>query len=94
MTSADLYEKARLLDALAADVEDCVDPAKTVASSPDWDCANADDVRSALSHWRGKAHGAARNLRDEAARVRSQAHKAADREEEQREQDARDRRAQ
>jgi len=81
MTSAELYAKARDLEALADDVEDCVDTARTVASSESWDCDNARDVRDAIAHWRTKAHGAARNLRDEAARVRGDARRAADREE-------------
>ncbi|WP_034620864.1 hypothetical protein [Cellulomonas sp. URHE0023] len=80
MTSTELYAKAKALDDLADDVESCIDPARTVASSPHWECDNATDVRDALRHWRTAAHSAARNLRDEASRVRGEARRAADRE--------------
>lgn len=85
MSSTELYAKATDLEALAADVEVCVDAAKAVASSPDWECANATDVRGALAQWRSAAQGAAANLREEAARVRGEARRAADREEDERE---------
>ncbi|ROS22932.1 hypothetical protein [Cellulomonas sp. PhB150] len=91
MTSTELYAKAHDLETLANDVEGCVDPAKTVASSPDWDCDNATDVRDALKHWRSAAQNAARNLRDEAARVRGEARKAENREDEAREERERER---
>lgn len=85
MTSAELYAKARDLDALADDVEVCVDAAWAVARSPEWECDNARDVRSALDGWRTAAQSAARNLRDEASRVRNEARRAADREDDERE---------
>ncbi|GEK20194.1 hypothetical protein [Cellulomonas xylanilytica] len=85
MTSEDLYAKARDLDALAADVETCVDVAWGVPRTPEWDCANANDVRGALDQWRSAARTSAGNLREEASRVRGEAGRAA-----QREQDARD----
>lgn len=82
MTSTELYAKAQSLESLADDVEGCVDAAKAVADSPDWECANATDVRGALGQWRSCARSAAQNLRDEAARVRNDARRAADRESE------------
>ncbi|MDM7830648.1 hypothetical protein [Cellulomonas edaphi] len=85
MTSVELYAKAHHLDALADDVEVCVDTAITVSSSENWECENAHDVRDALKHWRSAARSAARNLRDEAARVRGEARRAADHEKEARE---------
>lgn len=85
MGSAELFEKARQLDALADDVEVCVDTAKQVAASPEWECDNASDVRGAIGTWRSKAHAAARNLRDEASRVRGEARRAQTREREARE---------
>lgn len=84
MTSADLYAKARDLDALADDVETCVDVAWGVPRSPEWECANADDVRGALDQWRTAARSSARNLREEASRVRGEAGRAAEREQDQR----------
>ncbi|MDC7120348.1 hypothetical protein OMK64_02230 [Cellulomonas fimi] len=88
MTSTELFAKAQALDALAADVEIAIDPAKSIADSPDWECANATDVRGALNGWRSAAQSAARNLRDEASRVRGEARRAEEREE-QEERDAR-----
>lgn len=88
MESTELFERARLLDALADDVETCVDTARQVASTPEWECANADDVRGALDLWRGRARTGAENLRAEASRVRGDARRAAEREQEAQEQRA------
>ena len=82
MTSTELYAKARDLEALADDVEVSVDAAWVVARSPEWECANATDVRGALDQWRSAARSSARNLRDEASRVRGEARKAEDKEQE------------
>ncbi|WP_019135428.1 hypothetical protein [Cellulomonas massiliensis] len=91
MGSAELFEKARQLDALADDVEVVVDTAAKVAASPDWECDNATDVRGALGGWKGKARSAAANLRAEASRVRGDARRAEQREEAAREERERER---
>ena len=85
MTSTALYQKARDLDALADDVETSIDIAWGVARSPEWECSNADDVRDALEQWRNAARSSARNLREEASRVRGEATRAFQREEDARE---------
>lgn len=85
MSSTDLYAKAAALETLATDVESCVDVAKAVADSPEWECSNATDVRGSLGVWRTAAQTAAANLRGEASRVRGEARRAADREEDARE---------
>ena len=61
MTSAELYAKAHGLDALADDVEVCVDAAWAVARSPQWECDSA----------RGEARHAADRADDERAAVRA-----------------------
>lgn len=80
---AALDARAAALRALAADVDDCVDPAVARASSPHWSSPNADDVRDRLRQARSRAHTAADALRDEAA----QAARAAQQERDRREQD-------
>lgn len=82
MNSAELFARARSIEALADDVEVAFDTVRAVAASPDWQCANADDVRATITHYRGRAQAAAANLRDEAARVRQQARDAQERERE------------
>lgn len=82
MNSAELYARARDLESLADDVEVAFDAVHAVAASPEWQCANAEDVRSAIAHYRRAAQTAAGNLRDEARRVRQRARDVEDRERE------------
>lgn len=73
-TSAELYEKARELDALADDVEVVCDDVHQAANHPQrWQSPNADEVRGALSSYRASARGAASAIRQEARDVRSRA---------------------
>jgi hypothetical protein len=75
-TSDELFEKARLLRALADDVEVCCDAANTAATGSTWDCDNATEVRGALKGFKGAAGRAAQGIRDHAASVTAQAHDA------------------
>lgn len=79
-TSEELYEKARKLDALAEDVDTCVDGAKRAATGSSWHCDNATEVRGKLDTYQSSARTAADGIRDEARTVRHQAHAAAERE--------------
>lgn len=71
--SDDLFARARALEALADDIEPVMDLAATCASSPEWECPNATDVRGTIGQYRRAATSAAHTLRQEAATVRSQA---------------------
>lgn len=73
MNSAELYAKARKLDHLADRIETVMDAASSCASSPEWECANATDVRSKIADYRRAATRAASTIRTEAGTVRSQA---------------------
>lgn len=79
-TSDELYAKARQLDALADDVDTCVDPAKNAAAGSTWHCDNATEVRGQLGTYQHSAHHAANGIRHHAGEVRKQAHAAAERE--------------
>jgi hypothetical protein len=72
-TSEELFEKARLLRALADDIEVCCDAARTAAQGPTWDCDNATEVRGAISGFKGAAGRAAHGIREHAATVSRQA---------------------
>ena len=72
-TSDELFEKARLLRALADDVESCCDAADRAAQGSTWDCDNATEVRGAIRGFKGAAGRAARGIRDHAATVTRQA---------------------
>ena len=76
MTSAELFAKARSLEALADDVETCLDAIRSVTTTSDWECDNATDVRAGVTHWRSVARTAAAHLREEAVRVRGNARTA------------------
>jgi hypothetical protein len=72
-TSDELFEKARLLRALADDIEVCCDAASTAAQGSTWDCDNATEVRGAISGFKGAAGRAAQGIRDRASTVAQQA---------------------
>ena len=72
-TSDELFEKARLLRALADDIEVCCDAANTAAQGSTWDCDNATEVRGALKGFKGAAGRAADGIREHAAAVSRQA---------------------
>ena len=80
MTSAELMARARQIELLAEEVDGCVDPSWSIARSPDWRCAHADQVRGDLDRWRAAARSSARGLREEASLLRAQARRAAERE--------------
>lgn len=79
-TSDDLFAKARQLDALADDVDTCVDAAKSAAVGSGWDCDNATEVRGQLATYQNNAHNAADGIRAEATSARHDAHAAERRE--------------
>ena len=72
-TSDELFEKARLLRALADDIEVCCDAASSAAQGSTWDCDNATEVRGAISGFKGAAGRAAQGIRDRAHTVAAQA---------------------
>jgi len=72
-TSDELFEKARLLRALADDVEVCCDAANSAAAGSTWDCDNAAEVRGAIHGFRGAAGRAAHGIRQHAHSVSQQA---------------------
>ena len=72
-TSDELFEKARLLRALADDLEVCCDAANKAAQGSTWDCDNATEVRGAITGFKGAAGRAAQGIRDRAATVSQQA---------------------
>ena len=72
-TSDELFEKARLLRALADDLEVCCDAANTAAQGSTWDCDNATEVRGAIRGFRGAAVRAAHAIREQAQTVSQQA---------------------
>lgn len=74
--SDDLFQKARMLRALADDIEVCCDASNTAASGATWDCDNATEVRGAIRGYRGAAQNAATNIRGEATKVTHQAETA------------------
>lgn len=73
-TSDELFEKARLLRALADDIEVCCDAANTAAQGSTWDCDNATEVRGAITGFKGAAGRAATGIRQHATTVTQQAH--------------------
>jgi len=75
-TSDELFEKARLLRALADDIEVCCDAASTAAGGSTWDCDNATEVRGAITGFKGAAGRAASGIRSHAATVSQQARDA------------------
>lgn len=72
-TSDELFEKARLLRALADDLEVCCDAANTAAQVSTWDCDHATEVRGAIRGFRGAAGRAAHAIREQAHTVSQQA---------------------
>jgi hypothetical protein len=72
-TSDELFEKARLLRALADDIEVCCDAADRAAQGSTWDCDNATEVRGAINGFKGAAGRAAQGIREHAATVSRQA---------------------
>jgi hypothetical protein len=72
-TSDELFEKARLLRALADDLEGCCDAAHTAAQGSGWDCDNATEVRGAITGFKGAAGRAAQGIRAQASTVSQQA---------------------
>ena len=72
-TSDELFEKARLLRALADDIEVCCDAANSAAQGSTWDCDNATEVRGAIRGFKGAAGRAAQGIRDHASSVAAQA---------------------
>ena len=72
-TSDELFEKARLLRALADDIEVCCDAASSAAQGSTWDCDNATEVRGAISGFKGAAGRAAQGIRERAHTVSAQA---------------------
>lgn len=72
-TSDELFEKARLLRALADDIEACCDAANTAAQGSTWDCDNATEVRGAITGFKGAAGRAAASIREHASTVSQQA---------------------
>lgn len=81
---AALDARAASLRALAAEIDDCVDPALARASSPHWSSPNADDVRDRLRQARARARTAADALRAEAAEATQAARHERDRREQER----------
>ena len=73
-TSDDLFTKARLLRALADDIEVCCNAANSAAQGSTWDCDNATEVRGAITGFKGAAGRAAQGIRDRARAVTQQAH--------------------
>ncbi|MGY2876648.1 hypothetical protein ACVW00_003838 [Marmoricola sp. URHA0025 HA25] len=73
-TSEELFEKARLLRALAQDIETSCDAANTAAQGSTWDCDNATEVRGAISGFKGAAGRAAQGIRERASTISQQAH--------------------
>jgi len=72
-TSDELFEKARLLRALADDIEVCCDAANSAAQGPTWDCDNATEVRGAIKGFKGAAGRAADGIRSLASTVSQRA---------------------
>jgi hypothetical protein len=72
-TSDEFFEKARLLRALADDLEVCCDAASTAAQGSTWDCDNATEVRGAIRGFKGAAGRAAQGIRQHADTVAAQA---------------------
>jgi hypothetical protein len=72
-TSDELFEKARLLRALADDIEVCCDAANAAAQGSTWDCDNATEVRGAITGFKGAAGRAAQGIRERANTVTQQA---------------------
>ena len=72
-TSDELFEKARLLRALADDIEVCCDASNTAAQGSTWDCDNATEVRGAITGFKGAAGRAAQGIRARASTVSQQA---------------------
>jgi len=72
-TSDELFEKARLMRALADDIEVCCDTANTAAQGSTWDCDNATEVRGAITGFKGAAGRAAAGIRERANTVSAQA---------------------
>ena len=72
-TSDELFEKARLLRALADDIEVCCDAAQAAAQGTTWDCDNATEVRGAITGFKGAAGRAAHGIREHASTVSRQA---------------------
>jgi hypothetical protein len=75
-TSDELFEKARLLRALADDIETSCDAAHSAAQGSSWDCDNATEVRGAIAGFRGAAGRAAQGIRERASTVAAQARDA------------------
>lgn len=75
-TSAQLREKARLLRALARDLDALCDDVFTSSQgggTDGWDSPNATEVRAGIKAYRSSAHRAAANIRAEATTVDQQA---------------------
>jgi len=72
-TSDELFEKARLLRALADDIEVCCDASNNAAQGSTWDCDNATEVRGAITGFKGAAGRAAQGIRARASTVSQQA---------------------
>ncbi|HEX2896355.1 MAG TPA: hypothetical protein VHO29_20295 [Marmoricola sp.] len=72
-TSDELFEKARLLRALADDIEVCCNAAHTAAQGSTWDCDHATEVRGAITGFRSAAGRAADGIRRHATTVSQQA---------------------
>jgi hypothetical protein len=72
-SSDELFEKARLLRALADDIETSCDAANTAAQGSTWDCDNATEVRAAITGFKGAAGRAAHGIRERANTVSQQA---------------------
>jgi hypothetical protein len=72
-TSDELFEQARLLRALADDIEVCCDAANTAAQGSTWDCDNATEVRGGITGFKGAAGRAAQGIREHANTVSQQA---------------------
>ena len=72
-TSDELFEKARLLRALADDIAKTCAAADTATQGSTWDCDNATEVRGAIRGFKGAAGRAADGIRSRAATVAAQA---------------------
>jgi hypothetical protein len=72
-TSDELFEKARLLRALADDLEVSCDAASTAAAGSTWDCDNATETRGAIRGFKGAASRAAQGIREHANTVSQRA---------------------
>jgi hypothetical protein len=72
-TSDELFERARLLRALADDLEVCCDAADRAAQGATWDCDNASEVRGVIRGFKGAAGRAATCIREHAHTVAQQA---------------------